>query len=184
MGQVTAQVLKRISKKSGTSARGSWEAYSLCVGPADNNDNDDWYRNGFKAPTAAEGSVVSFEYEEKDGNRTVKGAINVDKAKTADVAKTKASAPPGSDARQNSIVRQNSTTTATAIATAMIANEIVKLPAQAKRYDFFLELITGIADHLFPTLINPPSLDDLKGEGVEVPEEDDGPTEEQMWQEG
>ena len=183
MGQVNGLVLKRISKKSGRSDRGPWEAYSLCVGPEGNDDNDDWYRNGFKAPAAAEGSVVSFEYEEKDGNRTVKGAINVDKAKTAAVAKKGGGV--SNDARQNSIVRQNSTTTATAIATAMIANEIVKLPAQAKRYDFFLELINGIADHLFPTLINPPSLEELKGEGVELPDkEDDGPTEEEMWTEG
>ena len=95
MGQVNGLVLKRISKKSGTSARGTWTAYSLCVGPPENDDNDNWYRQGFDAPKAAEGSVVSFEYEEKDGNRTVKGAINVDKAKTADVAKA---APVGAPA--------------------------------------------------------------------------------------
>jgi hypothetical protein len=170
-------VLKRISEKSGTSAKGPWTAYSICVGPEGNNDNDTWYRAGFKAPKVNEGSVVTFEADE---NGQVKGAIAVDKSATAKVAKT-ASAPPGSDARQNSIVRQNATTTASRVARDMIECGAFDLPkTKSKRYDAYLELVNELANHFFPTLINPPSLEELAEDGVEAA--DEGPTEEEMWE--
>lgn len=158
-------ILKKISMKRGTNARGGWTAYSICVGPAGNSrDNDVWYRYGFDAPKADEGSTVKFEYEDDGrGNKKVKAnSLMVDK--TAPAQKPQAAGGGGinNDARQNSIVRQNATTSAINLANLMITHAAVPLPAKkSDRYDFVLELVTKLADHLFPTLMNPPTIDEL-----------------------
>lgn len=164
-------ILKKINSKSGTNDRGTWTAYSICVGPnAGGRDGDVWYRLGFKAPTVQEGSTVKFNYEDDGrGNKKVIGDILVDKSAPVQKPAQKSSGGGGAGgggwndpARQNSIVRQNATTTATQIARVMLEQGIVKPPQKkADQYDFVLELIGNIADHLFPTLINPPTVEDL-----------------------
>lgn len=175
---VATGVLKRINAKHGKNARGDWTAYSICVGPAADNDHDTWYRLGFEKPNVNEGSVIKFDYEEDArGNKKVKGDILVDKKASADVAKTSSGGGAGrgisNDARQNSIVRQNATTTATAIVGMMIANDLVEIPKKkADRYDFTLELITEVADGLFPVLLSPPSIEELAERGIDKEEKE------------
>lgn len=167
-------IVKKINAKHGSNDRGNWTAYSICIGPnAEGRDGDVWYRLGFKKPTVQEGSTVKIQYEEDGrGNKKVVGDILVDKSTPVQQVSGGGGGgnrkPAGGGggwndpARQNSIVRQNATTTATAIARVMLEQGIVKPPQKkADQYDFVLELIGNIADHLFPTLLNPPTVEDL-----------------------
>lgn len=160
-------VLKKINAKSGTTKGREWTAYSLCVGPAGNDDNDTWYRYGFDAPPVKEGSVVTFETKEdaRGANMVVANTLAVDKQASAAQAKTAASSH---DLRQMSIIRQAATKVAVDIAQFMIANEVIALPkVKAKRYDFVLELIRELADTQVPVFSNPPTVEELVDKAVD-----------------
>lgn len=170
---IATGVLKKINAKSGTNSRGQWTAYSICVGPAANNDNDAWYRLGFDAPKVNEGSVVKFDYEtDARGNKKVVGDILVDKTATAEVAKAKPRGGGGGGYndpdRQASIIRQSATNGAVAIVDMMLKNDVVDVPKKkADRYDFVLALITDVADSLVPIYTTPPSVEELAERAVD-----------------
>lgn len=137
--------LTKINQKSGRSARGPWTLYSLGI-DSTGDGNVTWYGYGFDAPKVTEGSIVSFEAEDDNGRLKVKKDTLKLEKKTAPAAKKFAA---GDSDKQDSIVRQNATSTAAVILNGMIANEVVKLPVQAKRYDFYLELLDELTNRLF-----------------------------------
>lgn len=178
---VATGVLKRINAKHGTNARGEWTAYSICVGPAANNDNDTWYRLGFEKPKVNEGSVVKFDYEEDArGNKKVVGDILVDKTATEAVAK-QTSKPRGGGGggyndpeRQASIIRQSATKDGISIVNMMLEHGVVEIPKKkADRFDFVLELVTNVADGLVPTYTTPPSIEELAERALDGEKEED-----------
>jgi len=138
----------------------------------------EWYSYGFDAPKVSEGSLVSFEVVEENGRKKVKpSSLKLEKKTSPAVKKFVA----GDTDKQDSIVRQNATSTAAVILNGMIAHDIVKLPAPAKRYDFYLELLDEIVNRLFLANRNAPSVEEVqalvnKGEADAVDE--GGPTDE------
>lgn len=174
-------ILKRINAKSGTSKGREWTAYSLCVGPAADNDHDSWYRWGFDAPPVKEGSVVSFELKKDARGHEVIDCptLQVDKAATAKQAKAASSTQ---DLRQMSIIRQAATKVAVHIVSMMLDKEVIELPkTKNKRYDFVLELIREVADSQVPVFSNPPTVEELVDEAVDAAAGDDGDDEDDPW---
>lgn len=193
MTKTVTGVLKKITAKTGTSPRGPWTAYSLGIS-VDGADDYEWFRYGFKAPDATEGSVVSFDVtEEGEGIWRVVGSINVDKnASAADAAATKSSASRSyggkSDTVQDQIVRQNALGSAIASVDSMLDQGVVKLPAGAeKRYDAYLALLDKLTNRFFVANRSAKSVEDLASDGIEdavnesAPEEPAGPTDAEAW---
>lgn len=174
-------VLKRISAKSGTTKGREWTMYTLCVGPAGNNDNDSWYKFGFDAPPVKEGSVVSFNLMTDNRGHEVVDPKSLQVDKTATEKQVKAAAQT-QDARQMSIIRQAATKVATHIASVMLEHEVVTLPkAQNKRYDFLMALIKEIADAQVPVFTNPPTVEELVDEAVDAADSDEFVDDDDPW---
>lgn len=174
-------ILTNINQKSGRSAKGPWTLYRIGI-QKDGGGELEWYGYGFDAPTVTEGSVVSFEAEEgKAGLQVKKGTLKLEK-KTSAVAKKFNAAQ---DVKQDSIVRQNATSTAVQILNGMIAAEIVKIPAQNKRYDWYLAQLDELVNRLFLANREPMSVEDVRellGEDVLEDAEDADPSEGDDWE--
>lgn len=181
MSKVTGQLVK-IYSKSGTNAKGKWTAYRLGVDLG--TGELEWFNCGFEAPKVTEGSRIAFNTKADDrGGRAVDGAISVDKTQSAAPASggNKNNFRRNDDEVQNSIVRQNATTSAYNIARDMIQLEVVKLPAAGKRYDFYLELIDRVTNHLYVQNRSPKTVEELASEGLDDSAVDMGSAEDEDW---
>lgn len=158
--------LAKIHTKSGQGKRGPWTAYRLGV---DTGGADlEWFGYGFEAPKVTEGSTIEFEAEEgKFGKDVVEGSLKLLK-KTAPAAKKFAAKD---DTRQDSIVRQNATSTAANVLNGMITHDIVPVPAKAKRFDWYLELLEELTDRLFVANRTPKTLDEILADKDDLADE-------------
>lgn len=171
MSKVTG-VLESISAKKGVNAKNGkpWTAYSIQV---DTGGSKVWYRYGFEAPLAKEGSLVSFDViEDKPGFFKVVSDITVEKAQTA--APAIAAIHVLADNKQNSIVRQNATSTAAKIVSDMIGHGVIKLPAKGSNFDLYMKYVKEVSESVFLMNILPETREELmaaRGEGEEATEE-------------
>ena len=161
--------LAKIHTKSGTGKNGKpWTAYRLGV---DTGKGElEWFGYGFKAPTVNEGSVVEFDAEEgKYGADVVEGTLKLIKKDAPAAKKFKAAA----NNKDDSIVRQSSTGYAIEVVRTMIENDLVPIPAKAKRYDWYLELLEEVTDRIFVANRDPKSLDDILADRDDLVEDED-----------
>ena len=160
MSKVTG-ILESISAKQGKNAKTGkpWTAYSIQV---DTGSGKTWFRYGFDAPTAKEGSLVSFEaVEDKPGYFKVASDVTVEKAQATQPAVSAAGIRALNDAKQNSIVRQNATLHAAKIVGDMVSNGVIKLPAKGNNYDLYLNYVKEVSEQVFLWNIDPESKEEL-----------------------
>ena len=136
--------------KQYTKPGANWVLYSAIV-------NGDSYGFKFEEPTFQEGAHIEFT-----ASQNPKGYYDADLS-TVKILAEQAPMPAASsgptaspaDTRQKSIVLQSSYERGILMVDSMIAREIVKLPAQAKRLEFYEQLLETTVRRLYTEALDP-----------------------------
>ncbi|MCK5016222.1 MAG: hypothetical protein KAS32_04040 [Candidatus Peribacteraceae bacterium] len=119
------------------------------------NIEDVWYNCGFSNPAVSKGDRVSFEFSEDAYGKVCDVESLVTTASGASGA-TSPAMPVRPDSRQNSIVYQSSRKDAINVATIVVSNGLLKLPAaKADQVDALLGFIESLTDDFAVAALTP-----------------------------